>query len=268
MTRKPLPPLPTDPYECLCQGCERPWEVANEPFQVAKDTFYVGNNWVGAYLLASDDGLALIDTTMQPQVYLVLENIRKLGFDPADIRKILISHMHYDHTGNNGLFPNARYHLQDAEMNFVTGRCMCHAQARGGFMIEDVVAMVRRLYDGHLCFHDGDEELFPGITLHHMPGHTRGLQAVSVKTKRGTVVLASDAAHFYAHIRQRRVFPFVDSITDVLEGYNKLEKLAPTLDHIVPGHDPLITQLYPAFKPETKGWIHRVDVDQAPFPSA
>lgn len=99
MTRKPLPPLPTDPYECLCQGCERPWEVANEPFQVAKDTFYVGNNWVGAYLLASDDGLALIDTTMQPQVYLVLENIRKLGFDPADIRKILISHMHYDHIG-------------------------------------------------------------------------------------------------------------------------------------------------------------------------
>ncbi|CAM5384626.1 hypothetical protein FALB51S_01941 [Frigidibacter albus] len=99
MTRRPLPPLPTDPFECLCQGCERPWEVATEPFEVARDTYYVGNNWVGAYLLASDDGLALIDTTMQPQIYLVLENIRKLGFDPADIRKILISHMHYDHTG-------------------------------------------------------------------------------------------------------------------------------------------------------------------------
>ncbi|WP_304620870.1 MBL fold metallo-hydrolase [Paracoccus sediminilitoris] len=98
-SRAPLPPLPTDPFECLCQGCERPWEVATDPFEVARDTYYVGNNWVGAYLLASDDGLALIDTTMQPQVYLVLENIRKLGFDPLDIRKILISHMHYDHTG-------------------------------------------------------------------------------------------------------------------------------------------------------------------------
>lgn len=97
--QRELPPLPTDPYECLCQGCERPWEVATEPFQVARDTYYVGNNWVGAYLLASDDGLALIDTTMQPQVYLVLENIRKLGFDPLDVKKILISHMHYDHIG-------------------------------------------------------------------------------------------------------------------------------------------------------------------------
>jgi len=91
--------LPTDPYECLCQGCERPWEVAVDPFPVAADTWYVGNAWVGAYLLASDDGLALIDTTMQPQIYLVLESIRKLGLDPADLRKVLISHMHYDHIG-------------------------------------------------------------------------------------------------------------------------------------------------------------------------
>jgi metallo-beta-lactamase class B len=99
MKLRRLPELPTDPYECLCQGCERPWEVATDPFPVAERTFYVGNNWVGAYLLASDGGLALIDTTMQPQVYLLLEGVRKLGFDPLDIRKILISHMHYDHIG-------------------------------------------------------------------------------------------------------------------------------------------------------------------------
>ncbi|TGN56395.1 MBL fold metallo-hydrolase [Paracoccus liaowanqingii] len=99
MPKNLLPPLPTDAFECLCQGCERPWEVATAPFKVTPDTYYVGNNWVGAYLLTSDDGLALIDTTMQPQVYLVLESIRMLGFDPADIRKILISHMHYDHVG-------------------------------------------------------------------------------------------------------------------------------------------------------------------------
>ena len=99
MARKVLPPLPTDPYECLVQGCERPWEVAVDPFPVAPRTWYVGNNWVGAYLLHSTEGLILIDTTMQPQVYLVFESIRKLGFDIADLKLILVSHMHYDHLG-------------------------------------------------------------------------------------------------------------------------------------------------------------------------
>lgn len=99
MSRKVLPPLPTDPYECLQQGCERPWEVDVDPFEVAERTWYVGNNWVGAYLLDTGDGLVLIDTTMQPQVYLLFEAVRKLGLDPADIRLILISHMHYDHIG-------------------------------------------------------------------------------------------------------------------------------------------------------------------------
>lgn len=94
-----LPPLPQNPYDCLHQGCLRPWEVDSGPFPVAERTWYVGNNWVGAYLLESSEGLILIDTTMQPQVYLVTENIRRLGFDPADIRLILLSHMHYDHVG-------------------------------------------------------------------------------------------------------------------------------------------------------------------------
>lgn len=99
MPRRPLPPLPTDPHDCLVQGCERPWEVAVDPFPVAPRTWYVGNNWVGAYLLQSTEGLILIDTTMQPQVYLVFEAIRKLGFDIADLKLILVSHMHYDHLG-------------------------------------------------------------------------------------------------------------------------------------------------------------------------
>lgn len=99
MSRKALPALPTDPYECLQQGCERPWEVDVDPFEVAERTWYVGNNWVGAYLLQSSAGLVLIDTTMQPQVYLLFEAVRKLGLNPVDIRQILISHMHYDHIG-------------------------------------------------------------------------------------------------------------------------------------------------------------------------
>jgi metallo-beta-lactamase class B len=85
--------------EMVVQGCERPWEVAIEPFKVTPHTYYIGNIWVGAYLIDAGEGLILIDTTMQPQVYLVFEGVRKLGFDPKEIKIILLSHAHYDHCG-------------------------------------------------------------------------------------------------------------------------------------------------------------------------
>lgn len=100
-------PAMAGPIELLIQGCERPWEVAVEPFRVSPRAYYVGNSWVGAYLIATSEGLILIDTTMHGQVYLVFEGIRKLGYDPRDIRMILLSHAHYDHCG--GMRPLAEY---------------------------------------------------------------------------------------------------------------------------------------------------------------
>ena len=61
-----------------------------------------------------------------------------IGIDPASVQDVVISHMHYDHTGNNDLFPNATYHLQDREMAFCTGRCMCHPNLRHSFEEADV----------------------------------------------------------------------------------------------------------------------------------
>lgn len=77
----------------------RPWRLAHAPFRVAPRVFYVGNTWVGAYLIDTGDGLVLIDTTVFETVYLVLESIRDLGYDPHDIKHVLLSHCHVDHSG-------------------------------------------------------------------------------------------------------------------------------------------------------------------------
>ena len=58
------------------------------------------------------------------------EGLKRLGVEPDKIEDIIISHMHYDHCGNIDMFPRARYHVQDKEMHFCTGRCMCHKQLR------------------------------------------------------------------------------------------------------------------------------------------
>ena len=140
-------------------------------------------------------------------------------------------------------------------MAFSTGRCMCHPHLQFPFDEEDVVAMVRRVFAGRVVFHDGDDEIAPGLTLHHIGGHSMGLQMLRVKTRRGWVVLAADAAHLYAHIEGGRVFPLVYNVHEVVEGYRTLRKLATSPRHVVPGHDPLVLARYPAAKWDSKaGW--------------
>jgi glyoxylase-like metal-dependent hydrolase (beta-lactamase superfamily II) len=188
------------------------------------------------------------------------EGLQTIGIDPASVKDVVISHMHYDHTGNNDLFPNATYHLQDREMAFCTGRCMCHPNLRRSFEEDDVTAMVGRLFRGRVQFHNGADELAPGITVHHVGGHTDGLQVMRVKTERGWVVLAADASHFYANFEQMRAYPTVYNVGDMLEGFATVRRLATSLQHVVPGHDPLVFQRYPAPKPVLEGIAVRLDV--------
>jgi glyoxylase-like metal-dependent hydrolase (beta-lactamase superfamily II) len=191
----------------------------------------------------------------------VAEGVRALGIDPDRVEDVIVTHLHYDHAGNLPLFARARYHLQDREMEFATGRCMCHGMMRHGYEADDVAQMVRCVFDGRVEFHDGSSEIAPGIELHRIGGHTKGLQAVRVRTRRGWVVLASDASHFYAHMEQDRAFPIVYNVGDMLEGFKTLRRLASSPRHIVPGHDPLVMDRYPAARAGTEGWIARLDAE-------
>ncbi len=151
--------------------------------------------------------------------------LKAIGIEPRDVQDVILSHMHYDHCGNYDLFPQARYHLQDIEMAYCTGRCMRHAGLRAPFEEEDVLAMVRKVFAGRVVFHDGVDELAPGLTVHHVGGHSKGLQVVRVWTRRGWMVLASDASHFYANMEEGRAFPIMHSHEDTLTGYETMRKL-------------------------------------------
>lgn len=213
----------------------------------------------GTFLLDTGYDLATGSARGRELVRPVGEGLRALGVEPGSVRDVIVSHMHYDHVGNHDLFPNARYHVQDDEMAFCTGRAMCHGLMRAPFEAADVQAMVGKLFAGRLVFHDGESELAPGITLHKVGGHTRGLQVVRVRTRRGWVVLASDAAHFYANWQERRPFPIVDSVSAYLDAFLTIERLAASPEHIIPGHDPRVLALYPASLPGVAD-IVRVDL--------
>jgi glyoxylase-like metal-dependent hydrolase (beta-lactamase superfamily II) len=186
--------------------------------------------------------------------------LKRIGIDAAKIEQVVISHLHYDHAGTLDHYSGAKFHLQEAEMRYATGRCMCDEAMRKPFTVDHVCQMVRNVFSGRVQFHDGDGQIAPGITVHKASGHSQGLQAVRVKTASGYVVLASDGAHFYENIEQRKPFSITINVEDTLRTYDRLQQLASSPKQVVPGHDPLVLKRYPAWKPETKGIVHRLDV--------
>jgi glyoxylase-like metal-dependent hydrolase (beta-lactamase superfamily II) len=190
-----------------------------------------------------------------------VETIARLGIAPGTVPDVVLTHLHYDHVGNFDKFPNARFHLQERELHYATGRYMRYHQFGRSFEIEDVVGLVRLNFKGRVELHDGDVELAPGITLHFTGGHTAGLQVVRVHTKRGWVVLASDACHYYEHLQTNRLFTTAFHLGHMVDAFRTVERLAASPRHIIPGHDPLVMRQYPAATPELEGVIVRLDAE-------
>jgi len=191
------------------------------------------------------------------------EGLRRIGIAPESVQHIIISHLHNDHCGNLENFPNARIYLQDREMRYATGRFMANKRIGRSFHLPYVKTMIRAVYDERVDFIDGDHNVAPGIEVYRTGGHTDGLQFARVWTKRGWVVLAADASHFYENVAEQRPYRTVFSVGDMLEGHRKIMRLAGSIDYVIPGHDPQVMHLYPAVSKDAEGIAVRLDVQPA-----
>jgi metallo-beta-lactamase class B len=158
------------------------WTRPIEPFRIAEGLYWVGSADLSSYLFTSDAGHILVDAPLEENVDLVLGNIRKLGFDPRDVRILLASHGHFDHTGGMAKMvaaTGAELVLSPAEAELVG------AGGKGDFFLGDRAAYppakaARTLR--HL------EEISVGdraMTAHLTPGHTRGCTSWSGTVKIG-----------------------------------------------------------------------------------
>lgn len=216
------------------------------------------------WLVRGPSGSWLVDTGFNAQaaeargrtlVRTVVEGLALLGESAASISNVILTHMHYDHAGTCDQFPAATFHLQDREMEYATGRYMAHRCMHDAYNVFDVLRLVEYVYRDRVRFHAGDAELAPGLGVHLIGGHTMGLQAVRVHTRRGWIVLASDASHYYRNMEERRPFPVVFNVGQMVEGWSRLHELADGPDHVVPGHDPQVLRRYPAPSAELQGAV-------------
>lgn len=215
------------------------------------------------WVLKSGDRTILVDTGFdraeaarrdRPVLRDPVEALAALDLRADAIDTVIVTHLHFDHAGGLDRYPAARFHLQAAEMAYATGPCMCHGALRHPFTVDHVVEMVRHVYSGRVIFHRGEAEVAPGVTVHHVGGHSRGLQVVRVETAAGPVCLASDASHYYENFETGKLFPIVADVEDMLNGFQTIRRLAGTDSRVVPGHDPLVERYYPAFGRSGFAW--------------
>ncbi len=211
------------------------------------------------WFLRSGDETILIDTGFDAEAAKArsrsflrcpIASLEAAGVRLEDVKETVITHAHYDHAGNTRMLKGTRFHLQEREMAYATGKEMRHHMCNHAYDPRDVCDLVYANFEDRVAFHDGAYELRSGVTVHLVGGHTRGLQIVRVYTKRGWIVLASDASHYLENLRKRSPFPIVADVGEMLRGYEIIEELADSPDHVIAGHDPLSLTLHSPVGPK------------------
>jgi glyoxylase-like metal-dependent hydrolase (beta-lactamase superfamily II) len=175
--------------------------------------------------------------------------VERAGIKAADIPIALITHLHYDHWAGHSLFPRAEYWIQQDEVAFWTGKWGRYEAFGQSANPEALARLVTANYAGRVKIVHGDHEVRPGITVHRVGGHTAGLQIVTVKTERGTVVLTSDASHFYRNVETGQPVQIITSLPEMLAAFETIHALAGPEKLIVAGHDPEVADRFKQIEP-------------------
>lgn len=220
------------------------------------------------WVVRNGDRTVVIDTGFTPEVGLargrsmtcpVPDGFARLGIDPLGVDTVVITHGHYDHTGNVDLFGNASVIMSATELDFWSGPVARRSQFAQSAEWSDVEALQRIEDDGRLVRMAGTKVVAPGITAIEVGGHTPGQLVVTVDGEDGPVLLTSDAVHYYDEINLDRPFSVVADLPRMYQAYDTIAAMArhPGTS-LVAGHDPVVFDRFKALDPNDPGFGVRV----------
>lgn len=133
--------------------------------------------------------------------------LKPFDLTPSDITDVILTHLHFDHCGGSTVqrngkyepaFPNAKYYIQQDQLKWAMAPTL---KDRASFVQENYVPLDR---DGLFELLDGEGEIFPGIEVIPVHGHTKAMQMVKISGGSDTLLYCTDLAPTSAHLR----YPF------------------------------------------------------------
>ncbi len=199
--------------------------------EVVPGLYQVGLGMVNAYLLRQKDQLTLVDTGVAGSAAKILAAVNELGARPQDLKRILVTHLHADHTGSLAELKRqtgATVYMHPADAALVRqGVASRPAHPAPGLFKRIVVPIAMRRpariepAEADMDLADGQElDIADGLCVVSAPGHAAG-QVVFLWPKNGGVLIAADAA---ANFRGKLDYPIL--FEDMAEGVRSLQKLA------------------------------------------
>jgi len=203
------------------------WLRPFPPFRIAGNLYYVGSGDLASYLVATPQGLVLINSSLEASVPLIRKSVEDLGFHFSDIRILLISHAHNDHCAGSAQIiklSGAKYYVMDGDVPVVeSGGKTDFQYGAEAFMRYPPVHVDRIL-------HDGSEVRLGGtvLTAHLTPGHTQGTTTWTIDENEGgrllhVVIVGSPNVNDGYKLVDNEAYPQIAA--DYRRGFAVLEKL-------------------------------------------
>jgi glyoxylase-like metal-dependent hydrolase (beta-lactamase superfamily II) len=174
------------------------------------------------------------------------EVLSQIDVNADEVRSVILTHFHWDHSSGASLFPRATFYIQEREYHFwlkdpIANRAPFKRQSD-----ETANAYLASLEGtDRLALVKGDREISPGIECLLAPGHTVGLQAVAVNTANGTAIVGSDCAHLFRNYQEDWPSALIVDLVAWMKTYDKLRARASSGDLLFPGHDRIMSEKYP-----------------------
>ena len=178
------------------------------------------------WIVRRDDETILVDTGFDPEVgrrrgrTCLLEPadaMAQLGVGPETVSRVVLTHLHYDHTGNLDRFPDAELLVPARELDFWLGPLARRAQFAHAVEATELGQVLAAVDAGRVRRLEGGEEIAEGVHAILLGGHSPGQLAIGIDAVAGWTVLASDAMHFYEELERDRPFGVNPDLAEMYE---------------------------------------------------